>query len=200
MQQGVYALPTVSVFDFDGDTLRIPNSDIRQPIDFFFLFEGAPGGDLPFFSLVSAFPNREETVEFGVKPFPFSPEYIYEYEGLVMGDDLIPSFKSDLLANWRSASEVYAVIEVAEIGSGLPTPNEGNDVVIYSGPKPGTAADAIASQAFFGDTPPDTVGPSDTDPEFGTSEGPDNVSGAAQNDTIEALEGMIRSRALAVMT
>ena len=49
VQQGVYALPTVSVFDFDGDTLHIPNSDIRQPIDFFFLFEGARGSDLPFF-------------------------------------------------------------------------------------------------------------------------------------------------------
>ena len=192
-QLGFYALPTVSVFEFEGDTLRIPNSDIRAPIDYYFLIESTPGGPLPSFSLASAFPNREEKIEFGISPSGFFAEYTYEYEGLVMGDDIIPSFRTEFIANWRSAVEVYAVIEVAEIGSGLPTPNVGDDVIIYSGPRPGTAADAIASQVFFGDAPIPDPGP-DTDPVDpsslpGATDGADNINGAAQNDTIKGLGG-----------
>lgn len=98
-QLGFYALPTVSVFEFEGSTLRIPNADVRAPIDYYFLFESTPGGTLPFFSSASAFPNRQEKIEFGVSASGFFAEYTYEYEGLVMGDDIIPAFREDFIAN-----------------------------------------------------------------------------------------------------
>ncbi len=109
-QLSFYALPTVSVFEFEGDTLRIRNSDFRAPIDYYFLIESTPGGPLPSFSLAGAFPNREEKIKFGVSPSGFFAEYTYEYDGLVMGDVIIPSFRTELIANWRSAVVIAHVV------------------------------------------------------------------------------------------
>ena len=190
-QLGFYLLPTVSVFEGEGFTLRVPNADLFM-IEYRFLFEGEPGGTLPFFSGVNNLPNRTEKVEIGTSPSGFFVDYTYDYEGVVMGDDLIPSFREDFLANWRNATEVYAILNVREIGSGLPTPNEGNDFIVYSGPRPGTAADAIASQVYFGDdvTGPVNPGPTTPDPDpTALTEGADAATGAAGNDTINGLGG-----------
>ena len=193
-QLGFYLMPTVSVFEFEGGTLRIPNADLFM-IRYHFYVEGEPGVSDPSFFSTNNLPNRDERVEIGVSPSGFFAAYTYEYEGVVMGDDLIPAFEEEFLANWRSASEVYAVLDVREIGSGLPEPNVGNDFIVYAGPRPDVAADAIASQAFFGDNVPDAETPDPEAPDGGgpDADGPtenaDSITGAAGNDTISGLGG-----------